>query len=84
MGDTDKWTLPLRSFMLERIGFVISQLQSKDKEDSMTFSFDEFLSTLGDAESMGFNVEWLKSHVIALRDLKMAQPSIYASLSLLQ
>ena len=70
--------------MLERIGFVISQLQSKDKEDSMTFSFDEFLATLGDAESMGFNVEWLKSRVIALRDLKMAQPSIYASLSLLQ
>jgi len=70
--------------MLERIGFVISQLQSKDKEDSMTSSFDEFLSTLGDAKSMGFNVEWLKSRVIALRDLKMAQPSIYASLSLLQ
>ena len=46
---------------------------SKGKKDSLTLSFDEFLSTLGDAESMGFNVEWLKSHVIALKDLKKAR-----------
>ena len=84
MGDIDKWTLPLRSFMLERIRFVLSQLQFKGKEDSLTFSFDEFLSTLGDAESMSFNVKWLKSCVIALRDLKRAGPSVHASLSLLQ
>ena len=70
MGDTEKWTLPLRSFMLERIRFVLSQLQSKGKEDNQTLSFDEFLSTLGDVKSMGFNVEWLKSRVIILIDLK--------------
>ena len=84
IGDTSKWTLPLRSFMLERIGFVMSQLQSKGKEDSLTLSFDEFLSTLGDAESMGFNVGWLKSHIIVFRDLKKAGPSIHASLTLFQ
>ena len=70
--------------MLERIRFVLSQLQFKGKEDNLTFSFNEFLSTLGDAKSMSFNVEWLKSCVIALRDLKRAGPSIHASLSLLQ
>ena len=84
MGDTDKWTLPLKSFMLEWIGFVMSQLQSQGKEDSLTLSVDEFLSTLGDDESIGFNVKWLNSHVIALRGLKRAGPSIHASLSLLQ
>ena len=84
IGDTSKWTLPLRSFMLERIGFVVSQLQSKGKEDSLTLSFDEFLSTLGDAGSMGFNVGWLKSRIIAFRDLKKAGPSIHASLTLFQ
>ena len=62
----------------------MSKLQSKSKEDSLTLSFDEFLSTLGDAESTGFNVKWLKSSVIAFRDLKRARPSIHASLSLLQ
>ena len=57
MGDTNKWTLSLRGFMLGRIGFVISQLQSKGKENSLTLSFNELLSALGDAEGMGFNVE---------------------------
>ena len=57
MGDTDKWTLSLRGFMLGRIGFVISQLQSKGKENSLTLSFNELLFALGDAEGMGFNVE---------------------------
>ena len=46
--------------MLEWIGFVMSQLQSKGKEDSLTLSFDEFLSTLGDDESIGFNVKLAK------------------------
>ena len=62
----------------------MSQLQSKGKEDSLTLSFDEFISTLGDDESIGFNVKWLNSRVIALRGLKRAGPSIHASLSLLQ
>ena len=53
--------------MLGRIGFVVSQLQSKGKEDSLTLSFDELLSTLGDVEGMSFNIEQLKSRVIALR-----------------
>ena len=57
MGDTDRWTLFLRSFMLGRIGFVVSQLQSKGKEDSLTLSFDELLSMLGDVEGMSFNIE---------------------------
>ena len=70
MEDTNKWILLFMSFMLEQIGFVVSQLQSKGKEDSLTLSFDEFLSILGDAQSIGFNVEWLKIHVIALKDLK--------------
>lgn len=33
---------------------------------------------------MGFNVGWLKSRLIALRDLKKAGPSVHASLTLLQ
>ena len=53
--------------MLGRIGFVVSQLQSKGKEDSLTLSFDELLSTLGDVEGMSFNIEQLKSRVITLR-----------------
>ena len=57
MGDTDRWTLFLRSFMLGQIGFVVSQLQSKGKEDSLTLSFNELLSTLGDVEGMSFNIE---------------------------
>ena len=83
VGDTEKWTLSLRSFMLGRIGLVISQLKSKGKMNNLTLSFDELLSTLGDAKGIGFNVEWLKSRVIALRDLMKARPSIRASLSLL-
>ena len=67
--------------MLRRVGFVVSQLQSKGKEDNLTLSFDELLSTLGDAEGIGFNVGWLKSCAIALRDLKKAGPSVRASLS---
>nr|POE50391.1 hypothetical protein CFP56_35564 [Quercus suber] len=63
---------------------TIKKPRSKGKEDSLTLSFDEFLSTLGNAKSRGFNVKWLKSRVIALRDLKRAGPSIHASLSLLQ
>ena len=43
--------------MLGQIGFVVSQLQSKGKEDSLTLSFDELLSTLGDVEGMSFNIE---------------------------
>ena len=84
MRDTDKWTVPLKSFMLECIGFVVSQLQSKGKEDHLTLSFDELLSTLTKANDMGFNVKWLKSNVTALRDLKKARPSVHTSLSLLQ
>ena len=53
MGDTNKWTLSLRGFMLGRIRFVVSQLQSKGEEDGLTLSFDELLSTLGDIEGIG-------------------------------
>ena len=84
MGDTDRWTLSLKGFMLGQTGFVVSQLQSKGKKDSLTLSFDELIFTIGDAEGKGFNVEWLKNRVIALRDLKEVGPSIHASLSLLQ
>ena len=84
MEDTNNQILPFRSFILEQIGFVVFQLQYNGKEDSLTLSFDEFLSTLGDAESMGFNVGWLKSRIIAFRDLKKAGPSIHASLTLFQ
>ena len=56
MKDTNKWTLILRSFMLEHIGFVMSQLQSKDKVDHLTLSFDELLSTLTEADGVGSNV----------------------------
>ena len=66
------------------IGFVISQLQTKGKKDSLTLSFNEFLFTLGDAKSMGLNVEWHKSRAITVRDLKRAGSSVHASLSLLQ
>ena len=84
MRDTDKWTVPLKSFMLECIGFVVSQLQSKGEEDHLTLSFDELLSTLTEVDGMGFNVEWLKSHVMTLRDLKKARPFVHAFLSSLQ
>ena len=84
MEDTNNQILPFRSFILEQIRFVVFQLQYNGKEDSLTLSFDEFLSTLGDAESMGFNVKWLKSHVIVLKDLKKVGPFVYASLSPLQ
>ena len=67
--------------MLGQIRLVVSQLQSKGKKDNLTLSFDELLSTLGDAEGIGFNVKWLKSCVIALGDLMKAWPSICASLS---
>ena len=70
--------------MLRRVGFVVSQLQSKGKEDNLTLSFDELLSILTKANGMGFNVRWLKSHVAALRDLKKARPFVHTSLSSLQ
>ena len=84
MRDIDKWILLLRSFMLEHIVFVMSQLQSKGKEDHLTLFFDEFLSTLIEVDGMGFNVEWLVSCVMTLIDLKKAGPSVHASLFLLQ
>ena len=59
-------------------------MQSKGKEENLTLSFNEFLSTLGDAESMSFNVKWLVSHVIAFRDLNKVGPSTHAYFSLLQ
>ena len=55
VGDTNKWTLSLKSFILGRIGFVVSQLQSKGKKDNLTLSFDELHFTLGDAKGIGFN-----------------------------
>ena len=69
---------------MEHIVFIMSQLQSKGKEDHLTLFFDEFLSTLIEVDGMGFNVEWLVSCVMTLIDLKKAGPSVHASLSLLQ
>ena len=70
MKDTDKWTQSLRGFLLGKIGFIVSQLQSKGKKDCLAFPFDDFLSTLGEAKGLSVNVGWLKSHATALRDLK--------------
>ena len=81
MKDTNKWTLSLRGFLLGQIGFVVSQLQSKGKENCLDLPLDEFLSTLSEAEGLSVNVGWLKSRVTALRDLKKAGPSVHASLS---
>jgi len=83
MRDTRKWTLSLRGFLLQQIGSIISQLQSKDKEACLALPFDNFLSTLSKVESLSVNIGWLKSCVIALRDLKKAGPSIHTSFSLL-
>ena len=47
----------------------------------MIFPFDDFLSTLSEAEDLSFNVGWLKSRVIALRDLKKVGYFVHASLS---
>nr|POE98914.1 hypothetical protein CFP56_74867 [Quercus suber] len=84
MRDTSKWTLSLRGFLLQQIGFIISQLQSKDKEDYLALPLDNFISILSEAESLSVNVSWLKSCVTALRDLKKAGPSVHTSLSLLR
>ena len=62
----------------------MSQLPSKVKKDYLAFPLDDFLSTLSEAEGLSVNVGWLKSHVIALRDLKKAGPFIHASLSSLR
>ena len=81
MRDTSKWTLSLRGFLLQQIESIISQLQSKGKEDCLALPLDNFLSTLSEAESLSVNADWLKSHVTALRDLKKVGPSVHASLS---
>ena len=81
MKDTSKWTLSLRGFLLQQIGSIISQMQSKGKEDCLAFPLDDFLSTLGEAEGLSVNVGWLKNCVTALRDLKKAGPFVHASLS---
>nr|POE81724.1 hypothetical protein CFP56_58991 [Quercus suber] len=84
MKDTSKWTLSLKGFLLQQIGSIISQLQSKGKEERLALPFDNFLSTLSEAESLSVNVGWLKSHITALRDLKKARLSIHTSLSSLR
>ena len=56
MRDISKWTLSLKGFLLQQIGSIISQLQSKDKEDCLALPFDNFLSTLSKAESLSVNV----------------------------
>ena len=84
MRDINKWTLSLRGFLLQQIGSIISQLQSKDKENCLALPFDNFLSTLSEAKSLNVNADWLKSHVTALRDLKKAGPSVHTSLSSLR
>ena len=84
MKDTNKWTLSLKGFLLQQIGSIISKLQSKGKEDCLALPLNDFISTLSEAEGLSVNVSWLKSHVIALRDLKKARPPIHASLSLLR
>ena len=81
MKDTSKWTPSLRSFLLQQIGSIISQLQSKGKEECLVLPLDNFLSTLSETESLRVNVGWLKSHVIALRDFKKVGPSVHTSLS---
>ena len=81
MRDTSKWTLSLKSFLLQQIRSIISQLQSKGKEDCLALSLDNFLSKLSEAESLSVNVDRLKSRVTALRDLKKTGPSVHSSLS---
>ena len=71
-------------FMLEHIGLVVSQLQSKGKEDHHTLPFKDILSALAEANGMGFHVGWLVSRVTTLRDLQKVGPTIHASLSSLQ
>ena len=53
----------------------------KGKEDCLALPFDNFLSILSEVESLSVNVSWLKSRVIALRDLKKEEPFVHASLS---
>ncbi|KAK7822415.1 hypothetical protein CFP56_036513 [Quercus suber] len=55
---------------VKQIGSIISQLQSKGKEDCLALPLDNYISTLSEAESLSVNVSWLKSRVTALRDLK--------------
>ena len=56
----------------------------KGKEDCLALPFDNFLSILSEVESLSVNVGWLKSRVIALRDLKKEGPFVHASLSSLR
>ena len=43
-------------FMLEHIGLVVSQLQSKGKENHHILPFKDILSALAEANGMGFHV----------------------------
>ena len=79
--DTSKWTLSLKGFLFQQIGHIICQLQLKGKKDCLALPFDNFLSILSEVESLSVNVSWLKSRVIALRDLKKEEPFVHASLS---
>ncbi|XP_030959061.1 zinc finger BED domain-containing protein RICESLEEPER 1-like [Quercus lobata] len=81
MKDTDKWTPSLRGFLLGQIRSIVSQLQSKGKKDFLALPLNDFFSTLSEVEGLRVKVNWLKSRVIASRDLKRAGPSIHASLS---
>nr|POE67611.1 hypothetical protein CFP56_45898 [Quercus suber] len=56
MRDTSKRTLSLKGFLLQQIGSIISQLQSKDKKDCLALPLDNFLSTPSEVESVSVNV----------------------------
>ena len=47
----------------------------------MALPLDNFLSILSEAEGLSVNVDWLKSRVTALRDLKKAGPFVHISSS---
>ena len=52
MMDTSKWTFSFRGFLLQQIWSIISQQQSKGKEDCLALPLDNFLSTLSEVESL--------------------------------
>ena len=56
MKDINKWTLSFKGFLLGQIGYMISQLQSKGKEDCLALPLDDFLSTLSEAKGLSVNV----------------------------